>query len=162
MVPGIAPTPFLSIPVPDTEPVVVVDEEEGKCVVKAIPEKWEILSPEAYHGVLGEILRVVELETEVHPAGVLLALLTLFGNSIGTGAWVTVGGRRHHPGVYAAICCRSAGGKGDAYAVTRYIIGKADLPYLVRAIAQGVGSGEGMVERVRDELETVDKKGNKV
>ena len=109
--------------------------------------------------MVGEILRVVEPETEANPAGVLLALLTLFGNSIGNGAWVTVGGRRHHPGIYAAICSRTSGGKGDAYAVSRYVIGKADLPYMVGAIAQGVGSCESMVERVRDELETIDKKG---
>jgi hypothetical protein len=120
------------------------------------------LHPDAYHGIFGEMLNAVTPETEAHPAGVLLACLTLFGNAVGRGAWVRVGPRCHHPALYTAITSRTSGGKGDAYAVARYTFGKVDLAYCVNAIAQGVGSGEGLIERVRDELRTVDKKGEPV
>jgi hypothetical protein len=120
------------------------------------------LSADAYHGVIGNILRAIEPETEAHPAGVLVATLTLIGNAIGSGAWVKVGPRKHHPAIYSGICSKTSGGKGDAYAVARYLIGKCDLPYCVNAIAQGVGSGEGLIERVRDELSTIGKKGEPV
>jgi hypothetical protein len=157
-------------PLPSCKPIIpsdITEYRDNSLVPPAEPEHkgtsgTRTLHPDAYHGIIGDILRAVEPETEAHPGGVLVALLALVGNAIGCGAWVMVGGRRHHPALYAAIVSASGAGKGDAYAVARYVIGKADLPYLVGAIAQGVGSGEGLVERFRDELATVDKKGQQI
>jgi len=163
---GSEPDQPLSRSCKPTSPSGIIEYRDDSLLPPAPEDKGSqtvnTLHPDAYHGIIGDILIAVEPETEAHPAGVLVALLSMFGNAVGCGAWVTVGGRRHHPALYAAICSRTSGGKGDAYAVARYVIGKADLPYTVAAIAQGVGSGEGLVERVRDELATVDKKGSPI
>jgi hypothetical protein len=50
------------------------------------PDEWpEPLAEEAYHGVIGEIARKIEPETEADPAGVLTNLLVGIGNLLGSG-----------------------------------------------------------------------------
>lgn len=116
------------------------------------------LSPEAYHGLFGEMLSAVECETEAHPASILLSWLTLFGNGIGNGAWVQVGARKHYGNLYTAIAGNTSDAKGDSYSVALYPFRQADPIYCSMAIANGVGSGEGLVERVRDEAQATNSK----
>jgi len=129
---------------------------EVSMVVKHTPFT---LPPETYHGLFGEMLKAVEGETEAHPAGILLSWLTLFGNSIGNNAWVKVGARRHYGNLYTAIVGRTSDAKGDGYSVSLYPFRQADPIYSCTAIANGVGSGEGLVERVRDEFQGSNNKG---
>ena len=117
------------------------------------------LSPEAYHGLFGEMLSAVEYQTEAHPASILLSWLTLFGNTLGNGAWVQVGARKHYGNLYTAIAGNTSDAKGDSYSVALYPFRQADPLYCFQAIANGVGSGEGLVERVRDEATTTNSKG---
>ena len=61
------------------------------------PQPWPApLAPEAYHGIVGEIVRAIEPETEADPAALLFQFLAGAGNIFGTGAYARVEGDRHH------------------------------------------------------------------
>jgi len=108
------------------------------------------LAPEAYHGIIGDIVRVIEPETEADPAGILVTLLTHVGNAIGRGTHFVVGTTRHHANTFACIVGDTASGKGIAESVVEYIMGKA-VPDSRDAIGHGLSSGEGLIDRVRDD-----------
>lgn len=116
---------------------------------------WPTLGADAYHGLLGQMLRAVEPETEADPAGILLGWLTCFGNAVGRGAWVSVGPRRHYPTLFVAVCGKTSDAKGDAWAVSRWPFAAADQPWATGCVCSGIGSGEGLVERVCDEQRTI-------
>lgn len=130
--------------------------ERGGC--NANPDPLT-LSPEAYHGLFGEMLRVVEPETEAPPPAVLLPWLTLFGASIGRAAWVQVGARRHYPILFVGIVGRTSDAKGDSWSVARYPFALIDPAFTGQQIANGIGSGEGLIERIADEQTLVDRDG---
>ncbi len=109
------------------------------------------LPPEAYHGLFGEMLKTVEPETEADPAGILLGWLTCLGNIVGRGAWVEVGPRRHHPALYVGIVGNTSDAKGDGWAVSVWPFKQVDPTWASTCIANGVGSGEGLVERVAND-----------
>lgn len=61
----------------------VIDETrmvDGDCEKEPVKVQPFALSHQAYYGLFGEMLSVVESETEAHPASILLSWLTLFGN----------------------------------------------------------------------------------
>jgi hypothetical protein len=105
----------------------------------------------AYHGLFGDMLRAVAPETEADPAGVLVSWLTLFGNAVGRGAWVEVGPRRHYPALFTAVVGKTSDAKGDSWAVARWPFARVDPDWERLCVCPGVGSGEGLVERVADE-----------
>ena len=68
----------------------------------------------AYHGLIGEIVRVLEPETEADPVAILTQLLVAFGTAIGRGAYYEIEATRHHPheflllvGESSRICSRT-------------------------------------------------------
>ncbi len=125
------------------------DAERGGGETGLSPD-WPTLPPDAYHGLLGDMLRAITPETEADPAGVLLGWLTCFGSVVGRGAWVQVGADRHHAALYVAVVGRTSDSKGVSWGVAKWPFLKAD-PDWQRCISHGVGSGQGLVELVRDE-----------
>ena len=135
-------------------------EQEADNQQEAYPEPaFPTLPPEAYHGLFGEMLKAVEPETEADPAGILLGWLTCFGNIVGRGAWVEVGPRRHHPALYVGIVGKTSDAKGDSWAVSLYPFKQIEPNWASTCIANGVGSGEGLVERVANDLTMMDGNG---
>ena len=112
--------------------------------------EWPTLSPEAEYGLFGEMLRSVKPYTEADPAGILLGWLCCFGNIVGRGAWVQVGPRKHHPALYVGVVGRTSDAKGDSWAVSLWPFREVEPEWASVCIANGVGSGEGLVERVAD------------
>jgi hypothetical protein len=119
------------------------------------------LHPDAYHGLLGEMLRAVEPETEAHPAGILLSWLACFGNVVGRGAWFAVGPRIHHPALFVGIVGRTSDAKGDSWAASVWSFRNVEPDWAQRCVANGIGSGEGLIERIADEQRfmTVNRQG---
>ena len=128
-------------------------------VENELSTEWPTLPPEAYHGLFGEMLSAVSPETEADPAGVLLGMLTCFGNIVGRGAWETVGPRLHHPALYVGIVGRSSDAKGDGWSVSLWPFREVEPAWASACIANGVGSGEGLIERVADAQQVLDKEG---
>ena len=113
------------------------------------------LSADAYHGLLGEMLHAITPETEADPSGILLGWLTCFGSIVGRGAYVNVGPRRHHPALFVGIVGKTSDAKGDGWASSLYPFRQLELQWAKNCISNGVGSGEGLVERIADDQTTI-------
>ena len=133
------------------------DEGEGREVLsKVIPT----LRQEAYHGLLGEILNSVEPCTESDPVTVLLGLLCCFGSCVGRGAWYMLDSDKHHPALFIGVVGLTSDRKGTGFSVARKIFESIDPVWAKLSVCNGIGSGQGLIERVSDEskLLTMNKK----
>jgi len=63
---------------------------------------------------------------------------------------VTVGPRKHHPSLYVGVVGRTSDAKGDGWAVSLWPFREAEPEWASVCIANGVGSGEGLIERIAD------------
>jgi hypothetical protein len=107
-------------------------------------------APAAYHGLLGEIVRRLEPETEADPVAILAQLLVCFGAAVGRGAFFEVEATRHHPQEFVLVVGESATSrKGTSWNHARRLIATADAT-LGERILTGLSSGEGLVWAVRD------------
>jgi hypothetical protein len=107
-------------------------------------------APAAYHGLLGEIVRKLEPETEADPVAILAQLLVGFGAAVGRGAYFQVEATRHHPQEFLLLVGESATSrKGTSWDHARRLIATADTTIAER-ILTGLSSGEGLVWAVRD------------
>jgi hypothetical protein len=117
---------------------------------KGLSADWPTLAAEAYHGLFGDMLTAIGPETEADPASVLLGWLTCFGNIVGRGAWFQVGPRQHHPALYVGVVGRTSDAKGDGWAASLWPFKQIEPAWAGQCIANGVGSGEGLVDRLAD------------
>jgi Bifunctional DNA primase/polymerase, N-terminal/Phage integrase family/Primase C terminal 1 (PriCT-1) len=134
-----------------------VEDEGGEYVVVPMaappaptPPAWPALDADAFHGLLGAVVRAVEPQTEADPAGVLLCRLTAFGNAAGRGPTFAVGTDRHHANLFAILVGDTAAGKGQAQGVADWLMSRADPDWHGRCQCHGLGTGDGLVERLRD------------
>jgi hypothetical protein len=102
----------------------------------------------AYHGLAGEIVRIMEPHTEAHPAALLGTLLTMVGAAIGRGARMTVSGVRHHANLFICIVGDSSRArKTTAVQNMREVCKRAGI---LPEIVSGLSSGEGIIYAIRD------------
>jgi hypothetical protein len=112
------------------------------------------MSPAARIGIVGELVDLVEAETEADPHAILADLLTRFGCALGRSPHFTVGGDRHGCNLFTAIVGDTGQGrKGTSAAFPRKLLEAADPTFDARTIG-GLSSGEGIVAAVRDSSET--------
>lgn len=126
------------------------------------PAPWPAaLDRAAYHGLLGEIVRLIEPQTEADSMAILLQTLVAFGATVGRGPHVRVEGDQHHAALYAVIVGESAKArKGTSAGRVKEIFARSKYwPGTV----EGLSSGEGLKYHVRDarEEEQYDKKTKK-
>ncbi len=116
---------------------------------------WPTINDDAYHGLAGEIVRAIEPQTEADPVAVLVQFLALAGNCIGTGPYFTIENDRHHLNLFVATVGNSAGSrKGTAYGRAQQPFEAIDEQWVRTCIEGGLSSAEGMLWRVRDEVQT--------
>jgi hypothetical protein len=110
--------------------------------------------PEAYHGVLGEIVRAIEPHTEADPLGIMAHLIAMFGNVVGRSAYVQVEATRHYLNEFMITVGRSAlSRKGTAGDRARHVFNQIDAVWVDERVKDGLSSGEGMVTAVKDPVE---------
>ena len=116
---------------------------------------WPTLADEALYGLLGDLVRAIDPETEADPAAVAVSILVQYGNAIGPTPHAMAEGRRHHANLFAVIVGDTASGKGSSYTRSRHPIELVDAEWGERAETTGLSSGEGLVNAVaaRDEDE---------
>ena len=119
-------------------------------------DAWPTLHDDALHGLAGDIVKAIAPETEADPAGILVALLVGVGNAVGRNAYFAVGVDRHHANLFALMIGDTASRKGMAWGLARSLLGRADASWAQHCLASGLGSGEGLVERVRDPVSEYD------
>ncbi len=106
---------------------------------------------EAYHGLIGEIVRCIEPHTEAAPVAILVQLLVALGNLIGRGPHSRAEADSHHLNLMAVLVGDTAmGRKGTSWGYVRRIAEIVDLRWARSRIQSGMSSGEGIIYAVRD------------
>lgn len=109
------------------------------------------LAPEAHHGIVGDIVRAIEPETEADPAALLFQILTAAGNILGPGAFARVEADRHPPRLFVIQVGRTAKGrKGTSWGRVRSVLETVAPEWASERLASGLSSGEGVIYEVRD------------
>ena len=121
------------------------------------------LAPEAFHGLLGEVVRLLDPYTEADQAAILLQCLAGFGNLIGASAHFRVEGDYHAAKLNVVLVgVSSKGRKGTSWGRVHRLLAFADEDWSNNRIATGLSSGEGLIWAVRDPIfrrEAIKKEG---
>jgi hypothetical protein len=119
----------------------------------------EPLDEAAYHGILGEVVRLIAPHTEADEAALLFQLLAEAGNAVGRNAYYLVESDRHHANLDITIVGNSAKGrKGTSQGRVKAVMMHADPAWSGR-IVSGLSSGEGLIWAVRDAIIKTKKTG---
>jgi hypothetical protein len=105
------------------------------------------------HGVVGDFMRRVELETEAHPVALASSLLVAIGNIIGRGPHFMVGRTPHFLNLYLAVVGNTgAGRKGTGGDIIRDCVRLADARWAEFCQSPNLVSGEGVIDALRDRV----------
>lgn len=108
------------------------------------------LGEEAYHGIVGDIVRAISPHTEADEAALLVQLLVAAGNCIGRTPHFMAEADYHALNFYAVLVGDSSKGrKGTSWGHIRRIFERVDAAWVPR-IMDGLSSGEGLIHEVRD------------
>ena len=116
------------------------------------PEWPAPMAPEAFHGLPGEFVRLVDPHTEADPAGLLVQFLVAVGSVIGRRPYFVAEADKHHLNLFAAMVGASAKGrKGTSWGHIRNALADVDETWPERVV-HGLSSGEGLIWAVRDPI----------
>ena len=120
--------------------------DEARHRKAAGPEGWpQPLADEAYHGLVGRIIRALEPHTEADQAALMFQLLVAFGSAVGRGPHFLAEDDRHGMNLFVACVGETAKGrKGTSWGRVRNIVESADPDWAKRI------SGGPIIRRGRD------------
>lgn len=111
------------------------------------------LSEQAYHGVLGDLLREIEPNTEADIAAVLFQAIAMIGNVLGRSAYFTVEATNHYCNEFVCLVGATAKGrKGSSFKQVRSVLHSVDGDWDSNRIKSGLSSGEGLIYNCRDAM----------
>lgn len=120
----------------------------------------ETLANEAYHGIAGEFVRLIEPHTEADPVALLVQFLVAFGNFIGRTAHYCVEASQHFCNLNMVLVGDTANGrKGTSWAYIQRLFMRLDETWTNERILNGLSSGEGLIYAVRDPVFKPDNNG---
>lgn len=115
------------------------------------------IGADAYFGIAGELVRMIEPHTEADPSFLLVSTLVYAGNLLGRNAYVWAGGDRHYPNLFAVgVGSTSSGRKGSAHGPIDMVLRGIDEDW-AKNIQSGLSSGEGLIYCVRDPIKRREK-----
>ena len=119
-----------------------------------IETHWPSISKQAFYGIAGEFVRLVEPHTEADPVALLVQFLSATGNVIGANAHFRVEADRHYLKINPILVGdTSKGRKGTSLGYVKSLYQVVDSDWaLGRLSFGGLSSGEGLVWEVRDEI----------
>jgi len=119
--------------------------------VAAPPPGWPAPpGPDAYAGVLGDIVACLAPHTEADPVAILAQALVAAGAVIGRGAHFAVEASLHHPNEYVLLVGESAKArKGSSWDHVARLMNSIDAGFAART-STGLSSGEGLIWALRD------------
>jgi Protein of unknown function (DUF3987)/Bifunctional DNA primase/polymerase, N-terminal len=107
--------------------------------------------PDAFRGLAGEIVSIIEPHSEADPMALLSQFLVGFGNVIGRSAYFPVEADRHHANLFAVLVGpTSKARKGSALSHIKKVLRESDVRWADNSVLSGLSSGEGLVWAVRD------------
>ena len=125
------------------------DGDDGG-TLRTVP--WPTLDPAALAGTAGKILSPVLRHTEADTAALLVQTLALFGATV-NGPHILVANQEHRAVLHALVVGSTSGGaKGTSWGAAKALL-HAAVPMFAVNFDSGLNSGEGLIERVRDESE---------
>jgi hypothetical protein len=123
-----------------------------------VVDYWPEAKPEAFHGIAGEIVELVDPHTEADPIAILIQFLVAFANLVGRLPHFMVSGTRHYLNLFVALVGATAvGRKGTSWDVVTWLLRVIDPEWADGRIQSGLVSGEGLIYHVRDESTTKHK-----
>ncbi|MBZ5672716.1 MAG: DUF3987 domain-containing protein [Acidobacteriia bacterium] len=142
-------------PNPDDQLQIANGIESGPEVI-SWPDR---LRAEAFHGVAGEFVRLIEPHSEGDPAAILIQTLVAFANVIGRSAYFRAEADRHYTSLYLVIVgATSKGRKGTSWGQVRRVFEGVDAEWAKAQIMGGLASGEGLIHVVSDDGGRSDKR----
>jgi hypothetical protein len=121
---------------------------------------FPVMAEEAFVGLAGDIVRMIEPHTESDRAGLLLSAHTFFGNCIGRGPHYRVESTAHGLNLYVLkIGDSSKARKGTGEDRVRSLFRHVDEEWESRRLHTGLSSGEGVIWEVRDPITKLVKEG---
>ena len=113
----------------------------------------EALKLEAYYGIAGELVRLIEPHSEADPVALLIQFLIGFGNLIGRHAHFSAEADRHFMNLFGVLVGQTAKGrKGTSLGQIQRIFGVIDDTWSTTRNMGGLASGEGLIWAVRDKI----------
>lgn len=110
------------------------------------------LGEDAYYGIAGRFVRMVEPHTEADPSFMLIQFLTFAGNFKGRNGFVWAGADKHYTNIFiCGVGPTSSGRKGSAAGPAQLFFKAIDEDW-VTSIPSGLSSGEGLIWCVRDPI----------
>lgn len=118
------------------------------------------LDSAAFHGLAGQIVQLIEPNSEADPAALLGQFLVAFGNVVGRTPFFQVEATRHYPNLFLAVVGDTAKArKGTSWNQIRRVFGLVSPDFAKRTV-DGLSSGEGLIWEVRDPLDEADESGD--
>jgi hypothetical protein len=134
------------------------DEEE-----LPIPEpEWPDLPKDVvYHGLAGDLVRLLEPTTEADSIALLLQVIVGVGNLVGRGPWTLADGHKLYTNeAVVLVGSTSRSRKGSSWRRVKPSLESIDKTWAMDKIRSGLSSGEGLIHEIRDEVYGQDKKGS--
>jgi len=118
---------------------------------------WPHLDDHARWGLAGDVVRLIEPQSEADPVAILCQFLVAFGNCIGRSAHFSVESDKHHLNLFTVLVGTSSKSrKGTSWGHIKRVFGLADQTWIEDHIVSGLSSGEGLIWAVRDAIEKRD------
>jgi hypothetical protein len=122
-------------------------------------DSWPTLNDQAFYGIFGKIVRLIEPHSEADPAAILFQLLTGFGNAVGAGPFYLADGSRHYANLFGCLVGQSSRSrKGTSWNHAQRALEIADPDWNKHHHNSGLSSGEGLIWKVRDPVIEYDRK----
>lgn len=113
----------------------------------------EPLSNHAFHGLVGDIVRVIEPHSEADPVAVLIQFLAGIGNVVGAGPHFMAEADKHAMKLFVVIVgVTSKGRKGSSWGHVRALLKAVDNGWASDQVQAGLASGQGLIWAVRDPI----------
>jgi hypothetical protein len=115
---------------------------------------WPVIAKQAFYGIAGEFVRLVEPRTEADPVALLVQFLSAGGNVIGPNVHFRVEADKHYPKINPILVGEtSKGRKGTSLGYIKSLYQKVDPDWAFGRLSfGGLSSGEGLVWEVRDPI----------
>jgi hypothetical protein len=112
---------------------------------------WPVMDEAAYHGLAGDVVRIISPDSESDPVAILAQYLTAFGNIVGGAPYYLVESDPHRANLFMVLVGVSAKArKGTSASRIRAIASIADQTWFIERTAGGLSSGEGLINSVRN------------
>jgi hypothetical protein len=127
-----------------------VDGEEEEVRLSPEPD-WPTLGEDAFCGLAGEVVRTLEPHTEADPVALLAEFLALYGNCVGIGPHFRIGATRHPAKLFVILVGDTARARKDTARIeVSQVFSLVDPDWMSERQIRGLGSGEGLIEKVKD------------